>query len=536
VILPLLLACADPPGSTPPGTLVVLQEQQAAWVRNFNPLLSTGGSRWPTTAGIYEPLLIFNRATGETVPWLATEWRWLEPAVRLEMTIRSGVTWSDGAPFQAEDVAFTFDLLRRFPALDGSGAWSFLTAVEATGATVVFTFSRPYAPGLGLLGHQPIVPRHRWEAVSDPVTFTNPDPVATGPFTEIRRFDAQVWELGRNERYWGGTPAVEALRFPAVSSNDQSLLALVRGEVDWAGNFVPAVERTYVARDPEHFRYWFPPVGDTVFLYPQTTQAPLDDARVRRALSLAIDRARVVRVALHDYAVPAHPSGLSDALRGWRRANLPDWVTHDPAAAGTQLDAAGWKLDSAGRRVKDGQPLVLAIACPAGWSDWVRAAQLIARDLDAIGIDARVEGLDFATWFDRVSRGEFSLALGWSVGGPTPYPFYRSLLSAGTAKPVGTSAASNWHRYASERADVLLSTFEATVDPDAQRALAGELQGIFVEEAPAIPLFPAPAWGEASTRRFTGFPAADDPYATLSPNSVPDTLLVLTRLRPRGAP
>lgn len=539
-IVGLLAGCADPVGETPPGTMTVLQEQQAAWVRNFNPLLSTGGARWPTAAGIYEPLLVYNRATGETVPWLATGWAWTEPALRLRVDVREGVTWSDGAPFSAEDVAFTFDLLRRFPALDGSGAWTFLSAVTALDArTVEFVFARPYSPGLVLVGHQPIVPRHAWAGVADPTSWTNPDPVGTGPFTEIRRFDSQVWELGRNPRYWqAGRPEVEVLRFPAVASNDQVLLALVQGEVDWAGSFVPAIERTYVARDPEHFRYWFPAVGETVFLYPQTTRAPLDDVRVRKALSLAIDRERLVRVAMHDYARPAHASALSDAYRAWRRDDLaPDggWVRHDPAAAGALLDEAGWTLGPDGRRHDAaGATLELPIACPAGWSDWVRAAQVIARDLDAVGIDAGVEGLDFSTWFDRVSRGDFALALGWSVSGPTPYAFYRSLLGTATLKPVGTPSGSNWHRFGSPAVDELLTAFEGTVDPVEQRRLSDALQAAFVEEAPAVPLFPSPAWGQYSTRRIEGFPSADDPYATLSPNAVPENLLVLTRVRPRA--
>lgn len=541
MILALLAACADPTGETPPGTLVVLQEQQAAWVRNFNPLLSTGGARWPTTSGIYEPLLLFNRATGETVPWLATAWTWTEPARRLQVDIREGVAWSDGAPFGADDVVFTLELLRRFPALDGGGVWSFLEAVtRVDDDTVELAFARPYAPGLALVGHQPIVPKHVWEKVVDPVSFTNPDPVGTGPFTEITRFDAQLWELGKNPNYWQeGLPRVDTLRFPAVASNDQALLALVRGEVDWAGSFVPAVERTFVARDPAHFRYWFPAVSDTVFLYPQTTMAPLDDVRVRRALSLAIDRKRLVRVAMHDYAAPSHPSGLSDGYRSWRRDDLAadgGWVRHDPEAAAALLDEAGYPRGPDGkRRNAAGEPLVMPILCPAGWSDWVRAAQIIARDLDTLGVDARVEGLDFPAWFDRVSRGDFALALGWSTSGATPYAFYRSLLATSTVKPVGTAAAINWHRYGSPAADTLLAAFEATVDPAEQRRLSDALQATFVEEAPAIPLFPTPAWGEFNTTRFEGFPDASAPYATLSPNAVPDVLLVLTRVRPRGA-
>ncbi len=537
-----LLGCADPIDATPPGTLTVLQEQQAAWVRNFNPLLSTGGARWPTAAGIYEPLIVLNRATGENTPWLATDWSWDPPtaeapeATVLRITTRQGVRWSDGASFSAADVAFTFDLLRRFPALDGAGVWRFLASVEGEGNSVVFTFTRPYSPGLALVAGLPIVPRHVWEGIADPVTFTNESPVATGPFTEVLRFDAQLFELGRNPYYWQeGLPRVSVLRFPAVASNDQALLALVRGEVDWAGNFVPAIERTYVARDPAHFRYWFPAVGDTVFLYPQTTRAPLDQPDVRRALSLAIDRERVVRVAMHNYAVPSHTTALSDGYRAWRRDDLDaSWVGYDPARAAALLDAAGWTPGPDGvRRNAAGGVLTLPILCPAGWSDWVRAAQLIARDLDAVGVDARVEGLDFAAWFDRVSRGDFALSLGWSISGATPYTFYGALLGSAMVKPVGTPAPTNWHRHGSPRADALLAAFEASVDPTEQHRISDELQATFVEEAPAIPLFPTPAWGEANEQRFVGFPNAEDPYAALSPNLTPDVLLVMTRVRPR---
>jgi peptide/nickel transport system substrate-binding protein len=106
-------------------------------------------------------------------------------------------------------------------------------------------------------------------------------------------------------------------------------------------------------------------------------------------------------------------------------------------------------------------------------------------------------------------------------------------MGSGTVKPVGTSSATNWHRHGSPAADALLAAFEATVDPAEERRLSDALQAVFVAEAPAVPLFPTPAWGEASTRRFEGFPSAEDPYAALSPNAVPDILLVLTRLRPR---
>jgi peptide/nickel transport system substrate-binding protein len=169
----------------------------------------------------------------------------------------------------------------------------------------------------------------------------------------------------------------------------------------------------------------------------------------------------------------------------------------------------------------------------AGYSDWVRAAQVIARGLKAVGIDATVRNSDFSAWFQRLTEGRFDLSLGWSVDGPTPYIFYRGLMASSTVKPEGVSSLWNWHRYGSPAGDRLIAAFEQEADPAGQRRISDELQRVFVAEAPAIPLYPQPSWGEFNDRRFTGFASADDPFAALSPNKSPDCLLVLTSIRPR---
>ena len=531
--------CAQERKPAPPGVLVVSQEQQASWVRNFNPLAPGGASRWPTQSGVYEPLLVFNTVTGEYVPWLATAWEWREGHRVLRVTTRDGVRWSDGAPFSARDVAFTFQLLRRFPALDGGGVWGFLEDVRMVDpSTVDFAFSRVFVPGLDNLATVPIVPEHVWGRVADPVTFANETPVATGPFTEVRTFKNQVYELGRNPHYWQpGRPAVEALRFPAYPGNDRSNLALVFDEVDWAGSFVPAIDRVFVKRDPAHHRYWFPLIGGTIFLYANTTRAPFDDVRVRKAVSMAVDRKLVVDVALYGYSRPADATALSDAYARWRNPEIAaaaTWTALDIARANALLDEAGYPRGEKGvRRFPDGRPLRFEILSVAGYSDWVRAAQVIARGLSAVGIEATVHSSDFSAWFQRLQEGRFDLSLGWSVDGPTPYTFYRWLMASETVKPVGVSSIGNWHRYGSRRADALVKAFEQEADPEAQRRLSDDLQRIFAEEAPAIPLYPQPSWGEFNGKRFEGFASADDPYAPLSPNKFPECLLVLTRVKPR---
>ncbi|MEZ4404170.1 MAG: ABC transporter substrate-binding protein [Kofleriaceae bacterium] len=533
-------ACVRERQEPPPGVLTVSIEQQASWVRNFNPLTTATAPRWPTQAGIYEPLYVFNSVRGEQVPWLATGYAWRDDYRVLRVTTRSGVRWSDGQPFTAADVAFTFNLLKRVPALDRRGLWGFLASVDAVdAATVDFVFSRRFLPGFDDVVAQLIVPAHVWQTVADPIAFANEDPVATGPFTQVRVFRNQIYELGRNPDYWQpGKPAIEALRFPAYPSNDRANLALIFDEVDWAGNFVPAIDRVFVGRSPKHHAYWFPLTGTTIFLYANTTRPPFDDPRVRKALSMAIDRDLVNAVALYNYSRPADPTGLSDAYASWRdpTAAAAGWTTHDVAAANALLDSAGFARDRAGhRRMPDGKRWSYEIMAVSGWSDWVRAAQVIARGLRELGVDATVRTYDFGAWSQRVQEGRFDLSLGWSFEGPTPYTFYRWLMASATVKPEGTVSMSNWHRYGSPRADQLLTAFEAAAEPAEQRRLITELERTFADEAPAIPLYPNPSWGEFNTRRFTGFPSAADPYADPSPNKFDraETLLVLTRLQPR---
>jgi peptide/nickel transport system substrate-binding protein len=535
------LACAREAPRAPAGVLVVSQEQQASWIRNFNPLTTATSARWPTLAGIYEPLFVFNSVRAEFVPWLAVTREWRESNRVLRLGTRDGVLWSDGRPFTARDVAFTFGLLKRFPALDRRGVWGFLSDVRTVDRhTVDFRFARPFIPGFDEIAAQQIVPEHVWREVADPVTFANENPVATGPFTQVRMFQNQVYELGRNPRYWQtGRPRIEALRCPAYPTNDRANLALVFDEVDWAGNFIPAVDRVYVGRDPRNHHYWFPLTGSSIFLYANTTRPPFDDARVRKALSMAIDRPLLVGVALHRYSRPADVTGLSDAYAAWRNAEVAaagDWTRYDPVRAGALLDEAGYSRDQDGRRrLPGGRPWRYEVLSVAGWSDWVRAAQVIARGLQAQGIDASVRTYDFSAWFQRVQEGNFDLTLGWSFEGPTPYSFYRWLMASATVNPLGVASMGNWHRYGSPAADQALAAFEREADSTAQRRLCDELQRVFDREAPAIPLYPNPSWAEYNSSRFTGFPSAATPYADPSPNKFDrgECLLVLTTLQPR---
>jgi peptide/nickel transport system substrate-binding protein len=539
----LLSACGTKTASKGDGLyLTINYEQVSTWVRNFNPF--SANALGSTATAIYEPMMIYNKATGELVPWLATAYKWSDDNLTLTFTIRQNVKWSDGKPFTAKDVVYTYNLLKSNEALTGTANSVLGEYIDSFSApddfTVEFKFKSVYTPALYDIANQIIVPEHIWKDVSDPLTWTNDNPVATGPFTEVTKFESQIYVIEKNPYYWQeGKPAFQGLRYPAYADNDASNLALVSGDLDWTGNFVPDIENTYVAKNAETNHYYFVG-GDGISLLINTTIKPFDSADVRKAISMGIDRAMIIKTAMYDYIPVADATGLGDTYKVWKDQAAIDagkaWMTYDVDAANAALDAAGLARGEDGIRVdKDGKAMAYELIVPSGWTDWISASQIICQNMGDLGITLTLTTPEETTWTDSVTKGEFQWALGWGSGGPTPYNYYRGQMSALTSMPVGQSANENWGRYVSTDADTLLDAFAKTSDPAEQKSLMAQIEMIFVEEAPVLPLFPGPDWYEYSTARFVGWPSADNNYAPGVPYAYAPynaTLIVLTTITP----
>ena len=540
--LAVLLSAAPPPGSAQrTGSVLTVNPgpRGADWKRAFNPFRDDTDTRWPAICGIYEPLVVYSRATRTYQPWLATAHKWGAGNTSLRFTLRSGVVWSDGTPFSSGDVAFTFNLMRRFPALDRQQVWTFLAEVKAVdAATVDFVFKQAYTPGFLAIGTQPIVSERHWKEVANPATFDDPSPVGTGPFVEVRRFEPTVYELGRNPKYWQkDKPAVDALRVPLFRSNDESLRALNEGKVDWVSLFLDDVEARWVAKDPARHLYWYPDIGLTVLLQVNTQRKPFDDAQVRKAVSLALDRPRIMREALNNYAAPADATGLAESQKAWKDAAVVQsatWTRRDLAQANKLLDAAGLARGAGGTRgVPGGAPMRYDLNLVDGWSDWITAASVIRENLAEAGIEVTVKPLAYDAWFGALERGRFDLGFWFGERGPTPYEFYRSQMDPRLVRPVGEKATANFHRFGHEEAGRLLRRFEAIADERELMQVGGGLQKIYADTAPSLPLYASPLWGVFDASRFTGFPSRFHPYAGASPGMHSDNLQVLVEVKPR---
>jgi peptide/nickel transport system substrate-binding protein len=538
----LLTACGTTASSGTGKFLTVNYEQVSTWVRNFNPFSST--TLGSTATAIYEPMMIYNKSTGELVPWLATSYAWSTDNLTLTFTIRKNVKWSDGQPFTAKDVAYTYDLLTKNSALTGTATNVLSEYIDSISApndsTIEFKFKSVYTPALYDIANQIIVPEHIWKDVSDPLAWTNDNPVATGPFTQVTKFESQIYVIEKNTYYWQkGKPTFQGIRYPAYADNDAANLALVNGDLDWTGNFVPDIETTFVAKNPQNNHYYFVG-GDGISLLINTTLKTFEDTNIRKAISMGIDRKMIVKTAMFDYIPVADATGLGDTYAVWKDSAAiaaGTWMTYDLTKANEMLDAAGLARGGDGIRVdKDGNPMKYDLIVPSGWTDWISACQIITQNMNDLGISINLTTPEETAWTDSVTKGDFQWALGWGSGGPTPYNYYRGQMSKLTSQPMGQSSSENWTRFVSPEADGLLDQFAKTSDITQQKALMGQIEMLFVQLAPVLPLFPGPDWYEYSTARFTGWPSKDNNYAPGVPYAYSPynaTLIVLTTITPK---
>jgi peptide/nickel transport system substrate-binding protein len=520
--------------------------QTTTFTRNFNPFAAN--PLVPTLFGVYEPLMINNSAKGEIVPWLADKYAWSTDNKSLTFTLHDGVKWSDGQPFTSSDVAYTFNLIKNTGGLNGPGT----TAMRGAGAyvdsistpdakTVVFNFKQVFIPGFYDLITQDIVPEHIWKDVQDPVKFTNDNPVGTGPFTQIVNFQAQTFEIDKNPNYWqAGKPAFKGIRCPAMANNDQVNLQLASGALDWAQGGFPNIEQNYVAKNPNNYGYWFQPNGGVVSLALNTTKKPFDDVNVRKAISMAINRTQITTVAVYNYVKPADVTGIAEGypqLKVSDPTKLGNWTNFDANKANQMLDAAGLKKGADGiRTLPDGTKMQYQITVANGFAIFVAAANIIVQNLKAVGITATLQQTDVAGWIDREQKGSFDMIM-IATAGNTFYSNYRQMMSKATTAPIGEAAVGgNYGRYVSAKGDQLLDQFAQTAEPGKQKDLAQQIQQVFADEAPLVPLYPNPLWYEYNSTRFTGWPSKDNPYVLGTYGQIAfsgEPLIVLTTIKPR---
>jgi len=202
-----------------------------------------------------EPLYIVNnnRPTEAPIPVLASGTpTWSNGGKTLTVPIRSGVKWNDGKPFTASDVAFTFNMIKAHPALYTSGAPTVTSATATSPTSVTLNFAKPEYANLFLIGQVYIEPQHIWSTVSNPVTYTDPNPVGTGPYM-LDKFSPQGYTLKINPLYRAkSTLHVPEIDFPSYDTNANLVPPISSGQIDWAGNYVSDISGNYLSKSPDN--------------------------------------------------------------------------------------------------------------------------------------------------------------------------------------------------------------------------------------------------------------------------------------------
>jgi peptide/nickel transport system substrate-binding protein len=540
-------ATAAAPAGNANAVLTLAEQTMPTFTRNYNPFTTTA---LPGTLNvIHEPMMILNSVKGELVPWLATGYKWSDDLKTLTFTIRDGVKWSDAQPFTAADVAFTFNLLKTKTGVNSAslsaltGASAFVDTITAPDAkSVVFTFKRVYTPGLYELITQNIVPEHIWKDVKDVVAYTNDNPVGTGPFTQIANFTPQAYEVDKNPNYWmAGKPAFKGIVYKAYADANAAALAMANGDIDWSNLAISDPANNFVAKDPKNKanRYFMFEEGPNMaILAMNINRKPFDDVNVRKAVSMAINRDQISTVGESGVVSAADVTGLSNFFKAWKVSDptkLADWATYNVDKANQLLDAAGLKKGADGIRVANGKPMkyeVMVLPSP----NWIADLQIAAENLKDVGIQITVKpNPNYPEWLKTQMTGNFDMIFSIIDGNATPYRTFRMTLSKELLADEGKPAQGNYNRYAGGKAEDLLTKFAASTDLAQQKQVASDLQKIFAQEVPAVPLTPVGGMGLVNTTRFSGFPAKDNYYASAQPNPsyFADCLLVLTQITPK---
>lgn len=515
------------------GTLIIDNESGSLWPNSYNPF--SGAVNWTSNGIIYEPLIYVNSLNGKAQPWLATSYAWGNGNKTLTFTIRHGVQWSDGKPFSADDVVFTFDLMKKFPGLDLQSVWSVLKNVQKVGSDrVVMTFSQPAVPFFFYIADQDtIVAQHIWSSIKNPVTYADTHPIGTGPFM-LQSTSPQTITYVRNPHYWQpGKPYIDKVLYPAFTSNPPANLYLAEGKAQWGGQFIPNIGAYYISRDRTNHHYWFPPNGN-IDLFPNLTVYPLNNKTVRQALAYAINRTRASVIGEYGYEPPANQTGvLLPIFSSWYNSSAANSYkyTYNPQKSMALLKSAGFKMGSDGIFVDSkGKRLSLSVITVGGNTDWVAVLQGMQADMKAAGIDLQIQTLSGTDFTSRMQMGKFQLGYDAATIGPNPYYDYHGTLYSGSSAPIGQAAASNYERWIDPATDKLLNQYAASSDTMQQHAITNKLEQIMLENVPVIPVTEGVDWYQYDTSQYSGWPTQQNQYAAPAPYNIPDWEVVLLNL------
>ncbi len=427
----------------------------------LDPHSTTAYPSFQVLENVYDTLVVPSADDLSMEPSLATEWQTSDDGLEWTFTLREGVTFHDGSEFDSADVVYSFN---RIIDEELANAYRFGNVEEVSApdpSTVVIALTAPTPNLLSLVGAfkgMSILP----EGAADEVDLAN-EAVGTGPF-RLEESGAGGITLAAYDDYWGEGPNVDGVEFRFVSESAAALTALSSGEVHWTDNIPPQQISTLV--DDEAVELGQTGSVDYWYMAMNLATPPFDQVDVRRAIATALDRQAITEAARFE-AATVNQTAIPES----------SFWYYDYAPFDTDVEAAQQLLADAGVQT----PIDMGLMVTDEFPETVTAAQVIAAQLEPIGINVQIQSEDFATWLDRQGQGDFdAFMLGW-LGNVDPFDFYH-------AQHI-TDGPSNFHGYSNAEVDELLSSAASETDMDARKELYDQAATVIVDEVSYLYLY-----------------------------------------------
>ncbi|GEM88011.1 peptide-binding protein [Meiothermus granaticius NBRC 107808] len=380
---------------------------------------------------VFDQLVRYSPKDLSPAPGLATSWKVAPDGLSWVFNLRKGVTWHDGKPFTAEDVAFTFNdvVLNKKLGAQNAGNFSKLKSVEVVNpSTVRFVLNAPFSSLPYYLAYYAgILPRHILSSSENPLqvaNFNKKNPIGTGAFRVAEFVPGSYVRLVRYEKYWGGSPKINSIVFKIVPDPNTQMAQAISGELDFVGVSNPAllagVERNpklQVLRQSQNLYY---------FVALNQNDPRFRDVRVRQALLYAIDRKAMIDSVVRGYGTIA-TGPIAPLQKAFYVKDVAQYP-YSPEKAKQLLAQAGWTPGPDGVLQKDGKPF--EIDMPTGQFGYLVPATLLVQQYwKAIGVKANVNVMEWNAYIQKmfVNR-QYEATLAWWSTPPTPdvTPYYAS--------------------------------------------------------------------------------------------------------------
>lgn len=407
-------------------TVVVAMDPNSEPASGFDPAFGWGAGEHVHEPLIQSTLTVTN--TDLTIGYdLSTGYTVSEDGLTWTVTIRDGVSFTDGEPLTAEDVAFTYNTVKTSSSVNDFTMLDYAEATDET--TVVFHMTRPFSIWPYTMAIVGILPEHAY----DPAAYGS-NPIGSGRYTLVQWDRGQQVILEANPDYYGEAPKMRRVVI-LFMEEDAAFLAAQAGQVDVAYTSATYSDQTisgytltaYDSVDNRGFNLPAVPAG-TDGQGRTVGNDFTSDVRVRRAINMGVDRQEMIDHVLNGYGSPAY--SVCDGLPWYNEASE---VTYDPDGAAALLEEAGWLLSDDGYRYKDGVRAQLDLLYSTG--DSVRQALCadFANQMEELGVACTLEGVGWDTAYDRA----LSQPLVWGWGAHTPmelYNLYHTIGDTGSAQ------------------------------------------------------------------------------------------------------